>query len=68
MPKTGKNIFELVKPTKKSRTFDVTKELKKKNYSVKKIFHLAESFFVSLGLEKMPDSFWEKFCSHEAKE
>ena len=54
------NIFHLVKPSKSSRTFDVTKELKKQKYTVEKMFQLAESFFVSLGLYKMPDTFWDK--------
>ena len=54
------NIFNLVKPSKSSKTFDVTKELKKQNYTVEKIFRLSERFFVSLGLDKMPDSFWKK--------
>lgn len=64
------NIFHLVKPSKNSRTFDVTKELKKQKYTVKKMFQLAEKFFVSLGLSKMPSSFWDKsvFTKRKNKE
>ncbi|XP_002165887.3 uncharacterized protein LOC100206770 [Hydra vulgaris] len=52
------NIFDLVKPSKTSKVFDVTKTLKEKNYTVQKMFTLAEDFFISLGLYKMPTSFW----------
>ena len=54
------NIFDIVKPTKDSKTFDVTKELVKQNYTVNKIFKLAESFFTSIGLDEMPESFWNR--------
>ena len=54
------NIFDVVKPTKDSKAFDVTKELVKQNYTVDKIFRLAESFFTSIGLDAMPESFWNR--------
>lgn len=64
------NIFNLVKPWKDSRTFDVTKELKKQKYTVEKMFKSAESFFVSIGLFKMPPNFWKKsvFVKRKSKE
>lgn len=54
------NIFELVQPTEKSKTFDVTAELKNQKYTVPKMFKLAESFFTSIGLDPMPDTFWNR--------
>ena len=54
------NIFDVVKPTKDSKTFDVTRELLKQNYTVNKMFRLAESFFTSIGLDAMPESFWNR--------
>lgn len=52
------NIFSLVKPSNSSKAFDVTKELRRQNYTVEKMFRLAESFFTSIGLDAMPESFW----------
>lgn len=53
------NIFDIVKPCKKCKTFDVTSELQAQNYTVPQMVKLAESFFTSLGLSKMPESFWD---------
>ena len=52
------NVFDLVKPSQNSKVFDVTKTLQEKNFNVQKMFSLAEDFFTSLGLYKMPTSFW----------
>ncbi len=54
------NIFDAVKPFSNVDNFDVTETMKRQNYTVEKIFRLAESFFVSIGLYKMPESFWKK--------
>lgn len=61
------NIFNTVKPSKSSKAFDVSDELKKQNYTVNGIFRLAEQFFVSLGLEKMPASFWKNSVLEKPK-
>jgi len=31
-----------------------------KNYNITHMYRLAEEFFTSIGLEKMPDTFWTK--------
>ena len=54
------NIFDIVKPFTNVQNLDATEMLKKKNYTAEKIFKLAESFFVSIGLNKLPESFWSK--------
>lgn len=53
-------IYDIVTPFPKVSPLDVTPNLKKQNYTAKKMFELAQSFFVSLGLYPMPKSFWEK--------
>ena len=54
------NIFDVIKPYSNVDNFDVTDTMKRKQYTVEKLFRLAESFFVSIGLYKMPDNFWKK--------
>ena len=51
-------IFDLVKPFRKVPSLDVTKNLVKQQYTVEKMFKLAQSFYVSIGLDPMPPSFW----------
>ena len=53
-------IFDLVMPYPKAPSLDVTPNLIKQQYSPKKMFKLTQSFFVSMGLEPMPHSFWNK--------
>lgn len=39
-------------------TNDVNDEILRQNYTVDHMFHLADDFFTSLGLIKMPETFW----------
>lgn len=41
-------------------TLDVTPEMKRKGWNATKMFRTSESFFTSLGLEPMTDTFWKK--------
>lgn len=54
------SIGDLVKPYPKVPSLDVTPNLIKQQYTATKMFKLAQSFFVSLGLDPMPHSFWNK--------
>ena len=54
------HIFDIVKPFTNVQNLDATDMLRKKNYTAEKIYRLAESFFVSIGLYKLPNSFWTK--------
>jgi peptidyl-dipeptidase A len=54
------NIYPLVEPYRGQPSLDVTKNLKALKYDPKKLVELGENFFVSLGLEKLPDSFWKR--------
>mgnify|MGYP001048787550 CR=1 FL=1 len=53
-------IYPLVEPYPGVLDLDVTAALKKQNYDAVRITRSAESFYVSLGFPKLPDSFWER--------
>jgi peptidyl-dipeptidase A len=53
------NIYSIVEPFKNQGAPDVTAAIKKK-YDEKGMVKLAEKFFMSLGLDPLPDSFWER--------
>jgi peptidyl-dipeptidase A len=53
-------IYPLVEPYPGVSDLDVTGALKKQKYDAVKITRSAESFYVSLGFQKLPDTFWER--------
>jgi peptidyl-dipeptidase A len=53
------NIYRLLQPFKNRELIDVTQELVRQNYTVERMFRTAESFFTSLGMDKMTDKFWK---------
>lgn len=54
------NIYPLVEPYPGLGSLDVTSEIKKQNWDHKKMVQTGENFFVSMGMEKLPPSFWER--------
>ena len=52
------NIYDLVEPYKGKPSLDVTANMVKQNYTALKMVQLAESFFISIGLEPLPKSFY----------
>ncbi|KAK3605972.1 hypothetical protein CHS0354_019650 [Potamilus streckersoni] len=54
------NIYDLVAPYPDKRTVDITKALIDQNYTIIRMYKVAEDFFSSIGLYKMPHLFWEK--------
>jgi peptidyl-dipeptidase A len=54
------NIYPLMEPYKGQPSIDVTKALVDKGYDAEKMVKQAESFFVSLGLDPLPKTFWER--------
>lgn len=54
------NIYPLVAPFPDAPTVDVTAALQAKPYEAKEMVRLAEKFFTSLGLDPLPDTFWER--------
>ena len=39
---------------------DPSEEMRKQNYTVEKMFHTADDFYASMGLLRVPDTFWTK--------
>ena len=50
-------IYPLVEPYKDRSSLDVTQSMRKKNFKVEDMFNLTETFFLSLGMEKLPKTF-----------
>ncbi|XP_067100399.1 angiotensin-converting enzyme [Osmerus mordax] len=57
---TWNNIYDMMIPFPGKPNVDVTKEMLEQGYNSTHMFRVAEEFFTSLGLIKMPDKFWEK--------
>jgi len=53
------HVFDLVAPEGKD-AFDLTTVLEQRGFDERKMVRQAESFFVSLGLEPLPATFWER--------
>ncbi len=64
------NIYPQVAPYKKTASIDVTKALVSHGYEPLKMVKLGESFFTSLGLDPLPETFWERsmFSKPEGRE
>ena len=54
------NIYDLVEPFQNQSSLDVTENLVEQNYTAVKMVKLAESFFKSIGLGELPNSFWNR--------
>ena len=56
------NVYDLVKPPAhvEGSPIDVTKLLKKAGYDPIKMVKTGEGFFTSLGLPKLPETFWKR--------
>jgi peptidyl-dipeptidase A len=57
------NVYPLVEPFPGQSSLDVSAALARKNFGeedAKKMVRMGEAFFTSLGLEKLPDTFWER--------
>jgi peptidyl-dipeptidase A len=54
------NIYPLVEPYPGVSQLDVTDALVRQHYDAMKMARRAESFFVSLGLDPLPQTFWER--------
>jgi peptidyl-dipeptidase A len=53
-------IYDLVQPYPDAPSLDVDATLKSKNYSPQEMVRSAEGFYVSLGLPRLPETFWER--------
>ena len=54
------NLYPLVEPHAGQPSIDGTKALRDKGYDATKMVKSAEAFFVSLGLDPLPATFWER--------
>ena len=54
------NLYPLVEPYKNQSSLDVTSELKRQSYTPERIVKLGESFFTSMGLDPLPQTFWQR--------
>ena len=53
------NIYDLLAPTR-AKGLDLTRALKAKKTDARGMVRYAENFFVSMGLSKLPKSFWRR--------
>ena len=53
-------IYDLMEPYPGVSSLDVDSTLKNKKYSPQEMVRSAEDFYVSLGFDRLPDSFWER--------
>jgi peptidyl-dipeptidase A len=54
------HLFPLVEPFKGAGAIDLTAALRRQRYDAVKMVKLAEGFYVSLGLEPLPETFWQR--------
>jgi peptidyl-dipeptidase A len=54
------NVYDLVEPYQSEAPLDVTKHIKGRKLDEKAMVRLGESFFVSLGLDPLPETFWDR--------
>ncbi len=53
-------LYDLMEPYPGVADFDVDSTLRTKDYSPQEMTRNAESFYVSLGMPRLPDTFWER--------
>ncbi|ROT83106.1 angiotensin converting enzyme [Penaeus vannamei] len=52
-------IYDLVSPFPNATALNITQEMIKQGYTPQKMFQLADDFFASLGMSRVPDTFWK---------
>jgi peptidyl-dipeptidase A len=57
---TWDNIYPILMPATGASSFDLTKVLEDRKTSAKEMTQYAERFYTSLGMQKLPDTFWER--------
>jgi len=53
-------LYDMMEPYPGAADFDVDSTLQKKDYSPQEMTRSAENFYVSLGMHRLPDTFWER--------
>uniref|UniRef100_A0AAQ6AE45 Angiotensin-converting enzyme n=1 Tax=Amphiprion ocellaris TaxID=80972 RepID=A0AAQ6AE45_AMPOC len=57
---TWNNIYGMMIPFPDKPNIDVTNEMERQGYNATHMFRVAEEFFTSLGLDEMPQEFWDE--------
>jgi peptidyl-dipeptidase A len=57
---TWDNIYELLEPYPGVGDVDVDSTLERENYTPQQMVQSAEGFYVSLGFDPLPDTFWDR--------
>jgi peptidyl-dipeptidase A len=61
------NLYDWLEPYPGEASLDVTKALKKKRFDEIAMVKAGESFFVSLGLNPLPETFWQRSMFEKPK-
>jgi peptidyl-dipeptidase A len=54
------NVYDLVAPQDSDPGIDLTEVLEERDYTPEQMIRTGEAFFTSLGLDPLPDTFWER--------
>ncbi|MGH7674153.1 MAG: M2 family metallopeptidase, partial [Gemmatimonadales bacterium] len=54
------NVFPLVAPARATPLYDLTAILRQRNVDAREMVRIGERFFLSLGFDSLPASFWER--------
>ena len=54
------SIYDIVKPDTAPVSYDLTTRLNERGYTPVKMVETGEAFFTSLGLDPLPETFWER--------
>ncbi len=54
------NLYPLLKPATGASSYDLSKVLEDRKTDAKQMTQYAERFYTSLGMQKLPESFWER--------
>ena len=57
---TWTNLYPILKPAGVANSYDLTKVLEERKTDAKQMTQYAERFYTSLGMQKLPASFWER--------
>ncbi|KFD65854.1 hypothetical protein M514_07059, partial [Trichuris suis] len=53
------NLYDKTVPFANTKPLDITSHLQRQNFTVDKMVRTAESFYTSLGFDKLPENFWK---------
>jgi peptidyl-dipeptidase A len=54
------NLYPILKPATDASGYDLSKVLEQRKTDAKQMTTYAEGFYTSLGMQKLPDTFWER--------